>query len=91
MLVRSRDSLPTLVFLGFPCGSAGKESACNVGDLGSIPGSGRSNCNQPVLCCAVLSRSVVSDSVIPWIAVHQAPLFMGILQVRILEWVAIPS
>ena len=27
--------------LGFPCGSAGKESACNVGDLGSIPGLGR--------------------------------------------------
>ena len=27
---------------GFPCGSAGKESTCNVGDLGSIPGSGRS-------------------------------------------------
>ena len=27
---------------GFPCGSAGKESACNVGDLGSIPGLGRS-------------------------------------------------
>jgi len=26
--------------LGFPCGSAGKESACNVGDLGSIPGLG---------------------------------------------------
>ena len=24
------------------CGSAGKESACNVGDLGSIPGLGRS-------------------------------------------------
>ena len=23
---------------GFPCGSAGKESTCNVGDLGSIPG-----------------------------------------------------
>ena len=29
-------------YLGFPCGSAGKESACNVGDLGSIPGLGRS-------------------------------------------------
>ena len=28
--------------LGFPCGSAGKESACNEGDLGSIPGLGRS-------------------------------------------------
>ena len=27
---------------GFPCGSAGKEFACNVGDLGSIPGLGRS-------------------------------------------------
>ena len=37
-----RDRLPTLVFLGFPCGSAGKESACNAGDLGSIPGLGRS-------------------------------------------------
>ena len=24
------------------CGSAGKESACNAGDLGSIPGLGRS-------------------------------------------------
>ena len=23
---------------GFPCGSAGKESACNMGDLRSIPG-----------------------------------------------------
>ena len=28
--------------LGFPCGSAGKESACNVGNLGSIPGLERS-------------------------------------------------
>ena len=26
----------------FPGGSDGKESACNAGDLGSIPGSGRS-------------------------------------------------
>ena len=29
-------------FMGFPGGSAGKESACNVGVLGSIPGLGRS-------------------------------------------------
>ena len=28
--------------MGFPGGSDGKESACNVGDLGSIPRSGRS-------------------------------------------------
>ena len=37
-----KDRLPTPVFLGFPCGSAGKESACNAGDLGSVPGLGRS-------------------------------------------------
>ena len=37
-----RDSLPAPVFLGFPCGSAGNESACNAGDLGSVPGLGRS-------------------------------------------------
>ena len=30
------------VMEGFPCSSAGKESTCNVGDLGSIPGLGRS-------------------------------------------------
>ena len=28
--------------MGFSCGSAGKESACNVGDLSSTPGLGRS-------------------------------------------------
>ena len=28
--------------MGFPCGSVGKESACNAGDLGLIPGLGRS-------------------------------------------------
>ena len=39
---------PTLIILGFPGGSVGKKkkkSACNaddIGDLGSIPGSGRS-------------------------------------------------
>ena len=37
-----RDRLLTPVFLGFPGGSAGKESTCNAGDLGSIPGLGRS-------------------------------------------------
>ena len=28
--------------MGFPCGSAGKESACNAEDLGLIPGLGKS-------------------------------------------------
>ena len=31
-----------ICFLGFPGGSDVKESACNSGDLGLIPGSGRS-------------------------------------------------
>ena len=36
-----RDRLPTPVFLDFPYGLLGKESTCNVGDLGLIPGLGR--------------------------------------------------
>ena len=31
-----------IIYVGFLCGSAGKESACNVGALGSISGLGRS-------------------------------------------------
>ena len=31
-----------LLFLGFPCGSAGKESTCNAGAPGLIRGLGRS-------------------------------------------------
>ena len=36
-----RDSLPIPVLLGFPSGWAGKETACNLGDLGWILGLGR--------------------------------------------------
>ena len=36
------DRLPTPVFMGFPGGSDGKESTHNAGDLGLIPGLGRS-------------------------------------------------
>ena len=42
MIPWRRDRLPTQVFMGFPRGSDDKESTCNVGDLGSIPGLGRS-------------------------------------------------
>ena len=41
MIPWRRDRLPTPVFLGFPCGSADKESSYNVGGLGSIPRLGR--------------------------------------------------
>ena len=41
-LYRGPDLGISLCKLGFPCGSAGRESICNAGDLGSIPGLGRS-------------------------------------------------
>ena len=66
-----RNRLPAPVFLDFPCGSAGKESACNSGDLGSIPGLGTSfimktinilkillkpACRQPASSCKLICR-----------------------------------
>ena len=55
-ILKSRDiTLLTQAHLvkamGFPVGSDGKESACNAGDLGSIPGLGRS----PEECMATRS------------------------------------
>ena len=41
------------------------------------------------LCCAE-SLSHVRLFEIPWTVARQAPLSMGILQARILEWVALP-
>ena len=41
VLYRRSFLVMTLAPLGFPCGSAGKESTSNAGDLGSIPGLGR--------------------------------------------------
>ena len=65
-----------LVFLGFPGGSDGKESACNVGDLGLIPRLG--SCLVAKLCLTLC------DSMgLPGPSVH------GISQARILEWIAI--
>ena len=44
------------------------------------------------MCGAVLRLfSHVQLCVTPWTVACQAPLFVGILQVRILEWVAMPS
>ena len=43
------------VYIGFPCGLDSKESNCNAGDLGLIPGLGRSpgegNGNPLQYCC----------------------------------------
>ena len=40
--VQHWDLGPSQARRGFPCSSVGKESACNAGDLGLIPGLGRS-------------------------------------------------
>ena len=42
MKAAKRVNHKTSHYNGFPGSSNGKPSACNVGDLGSIPGSGRS-------------------------------------------------
>ena len=64
-------SLYQMEISGFPCGSEGKVSAYNVGDQGSIPGSGRSpgegNGNPLQYSCLEKShelRSLVDYS--PW-------------------------
>ena len=41
-LAQARNYIFATCSVGFPGGSDGKESACIVGDLGSVPGSGRS-------------------------------------------------
>ena len=41
--------------------------------------------------CGALLLHHVQRFVTPWTAAHQAPLSMGILQARTLEWVAMPS
>ena len=51
---------------------------------------GSKNKSISLLVCAQ-SLSHVRLFVTPWTVAHQAPLSMGILQARILEWVAMPS
>ena len=55
---------------GFPDSSVGKESACNEGDLGLIPGSGKSTGegNGYPLQCSCLENSM--DRGAQWATVH---------------------
>ena len=48
--------------MGFPSGSNGKESACNAGDLSSIPGLGRS----PAGGMATHSQATLLPGESPW-------------------------
>ena len=61
-----RNRLPAPVFLDFPCGSAGKESACNAGDLGSIPGLGRSPEEGKGYLLQYSDLENIMDCISPW-------------------------
>ena len=63
-----RDRLPTPVFMGFPGGSDGKESACNAGNLGSLPGVGRSPGGEHAALSNILAWRIPMDrgAYSPW-------------------------
>ena len=65
-----RDRLSTPVFLGFRGGSDGKESACNAGDLGSIPELGRSPGERHGNYSSILAWQIPMDRGGWWAAVH---------------------
>ena len=54
----------------FPCGSAGKESTFNVGDLGSIPGLGRSSGGGMAAHSSILAWRIPMDRRAWWATVH---------------------
>ena len=56
----------------FPCSSDGKESVCNAGDLGSIPGSGRSSGEGIAIHSSILAWRV------PWTEEPGGLQFMGL-------------
>ena len=65
-----RDRLPTLVFIGFPGGSDSKESACNEGDLDSIPGLGRSLEEGMATHSSILAWRIPMDRGAWWATIH---------------------
>ena len=78
-LLESRGHI--LFNLGFPGGSEGKASACNAGDLGLIPGSGRSagEGNGNPLQSSCLENSMDGEA---W----QAPVYGGHKESDMTEW-----
>ena len=72
---QNRKRLPDLgdiiAKLGFPGGLDGKESACNVGDLDSIPGSGRSSREENGYPLQYFSLENSMDRGTWWAAVHR--------------------
>ena len=66
----------SFLFWGFPGGSDGKASACNEGDLGLIPGSGRS------LEKEMAGHSSTVAWKIPWMEEPGGLQYMGSQRVR---------
>ena len=66
-----KDNEKTVIHVGFPGGSDGKASACNAGDPGLIPGSGRSPAvgNGNPLQYSCLGNPM--DSGVWWATVHR--------------------
>ena len=65
-----RDMLPVPVFLDFPGGSDGKESACNAGDLSLTPGLGRSPGGGMATHSNILAWKIPMDRGAWWATVH---------------------
>ena len=63
--------LPTPLFSGFPGGSDGKESTCNTGKLGSVPGLGRfpGGGHGNTLQYSCLENSIDREAC--WVTVHR--------------------
>ena len=76
---------------GFPGGSEVKASASNVGDLGSIPGLGRSPGEGNVYYMCVLVTQLCPTLSDPMDCSPPGYSVYGIFQARTLEWVAMPS
>ena len=57
-------------YMGFPGSSAGKESACNAGDLGSIPGLERSPGGGQATHSSILDWRIALDRGPWWATVH---------------------
>ena len=57
-------------YMGFPGSSAGKESACNMGDLGSIPGLERSPGGGQATHSSILAWRIAMDRGAWWATVH---------------------
>ena len=85
--------------LGFPGSSAGKESACDEGDLGLIPGLGRSPGEGDSYSLQYSGLENSMDCIVHRVSKSRTQLSefgsmgsmikIGIFQTRILEWVAI--